>query len=77
MRIIFLFTLLIISLTTFAQLPNLTLEEAINIALKNNFGIQIGQNDATIARNNVTKGNAGFEPNLNLEIGRASCRERV
>lgn len=68
MRIIFLFTLLIISLTTFAQLPNLTLEEAINIALKNNFGIQIGQNDATIARNNVTKGNAGFEPNLNLVV---------
>ncbi len=68
MRIIFLLTLLIISLTTFAQLPNLTLEEAINIALKNNFGIQIGQNDAIIARNNVTKGNAGFEPNLNLVV---------
>ena len=68
MRIIFLFTLLIISLTTFAQLPNLTLEEAINIALKNNFGIQMGQNDATIVRNNVTKGNAGFEPNLNLVV---------
>ena len=51
-----------------AQLPDLTLEEAINIALKNNFGIQMGQNDATIARNNVTKGNAGFEPNLNLVV---------
>jgi outer membrane protein TolC len=48
-----------------AQLPILTLEEAINRALKNNFGIQVGQNDATIAKNNVTKGNAGFMPTLN------------
>ena len=68
MRIINLFTFLIFSLIANAQLPNLTLEEAINRALKNNFGIQIGQNDATIARNNVTKGNAGFEPNLNLVV---------
>lgn len=68
MRIITLFTLLFFSFKSFAQLPNLTLEEAINVALKNNFGIQMGQNDATIARNNVTKGNAGFEPNLNLVV---------
>jgi outer membrane protein len=68
MRIIILFTFLIFSLIANAQLPNLTLEEAINRALKNNFGIQIGQNDATIARNNVTRGNAGFEPNLNLVV---------
>ena len=68
MRIIILFTFLIFSLKANAQLPNLTLEDAINVALKNNFGIQIGQNDAAIARNNVTKGNAGFEPNLNLVV---------
>ncbi len=68
MRIIILFTFLIFSLKVSAQLPNLTLEDAINVALKNNFGIQMGQNDATIARNNVTKGNAGFEPNLNLVV---------
>ncbi len=68
MRIILLLSILLFSFKTNAQLPNLTLEEAINVALKNNFGIQIGQNDATIARNNVTKGNAGFEPNLNLVV---------
>ena len=68
MRIITLFTFLFFSLNIYAQLPNLTLEEAINRALTNNFGIQMGQNDATIARNNVTKGNAGFEPNLNLVV---------
>lgn len=68
MRILTLFTLLIFSLKLNAQLPNLTLEEAINLALKNNFGIQIAQNDVTIARNNVTKGNAGFLPNVNLTV---------
>ncbi len=68
MKKISLILALYIPLNMAAQLPNLTLEEAINLALKNNFGIQMGQNDATIARNNVTKGNAGFEPNLNLVI---------
>ena len=68
MRIILLLSILLFSFKINAQLPNLTLEDAINVALKNNFGIQMGQNDATIARNNVTKGNAGFEPNLNLVV---------
>ena len=49
-----------------AQLPSLTLDDAIRLALMNNFGIRIATNDATIARNNVTKGNAGFLPNVNL-----------
>ncbi len=66
MRIITLFTLLLLNISIYAQLPNLTLEEAINLALKNNFGLQIGQNDVTVLKNNVTRGNAGFEPNLNL-----------
>ena len=68
MKEISLILALIIPLSMAAQLPNLTLEEAINRALKNNFGLQIGQNDATIARNNVTKGNAGFLPNLNAIV---------
>lgn len=65
MKKISLILALYIPLSMAAQLPNLTLEEAINRALKNNFGIQVGQNDATIAKNNVTKGNAGFLPSLN------------
>ena len=65
MKKISLILALYIPLSMTAQLPNLTLEEAINRALKNNFGIQVGQNDATIAKNNVTKGNAGFMPTLN------------
>ena len=51
-----------------AQLPDLTLVDAINLALKNNLGLQIGRNDALIAKNNVTKGNAGFLPNVNLIV---------
>jgi outer membrane protein len=68
MRISTIFILLFLSLNLTAQLPNLSLEEAINLAMKNNFGLQIGRNDATVARNNVTRGNAGFEPNLNLIV---------
>lgn len=66
MKKISLILALYIPLSMAAQLPVLSLEEAINIALKNNFGLQIGQNDATIAKNNVTKGNAGFMPTLNV-----------
>jgi outer membrane protein len=66
MKKISLILALCIPLSIAAQLPVLTLEEAINTALKNNFGLKIGQNDATIAKNNVTKGNAGFMPNLNV-----------
>jgi len=42
--------------------PLLTLKDAVEIALKNNYNIQLSQNNATIAANNVTLGNAGFLP---------------
>ena len=42
--------------------PQLTLKDAIAIALKNNYNIKLSQNNATIAKNNVTIGNAGFLP---------------
>ncbi|MEB0261626.1 MULTISPECIES: TolC family protein [unclassified Mucilaginibacter] len=42
--------------------PMLTLKEAVEIALKNNYNIKLSQNNATIAGNNVTLGNAGFLP---------------
>lgn len=42
--------------------PLLTLKDAIQIALKNNYNIQLSQNNSTIAANNVTLGNAGFLP---------------
>jgi outer membrane protein len=45
--------------------PLLTLREAVEIALKNNYNIKLSQNNAVIAQNNVTLGNAGFLPQVN------------
>ena len=42
----------------------LTPEEAIKIALQNNYSISIARNEAEIAANNSSLGNAGFFPNL-------------
>lgn len=44
----------------------LTLRDAIRIGLENNYSIIIMQNDARIAGNNNSLGNAGFLPELNL-----------
>lgn len=52
----------------------LTVEEAIQIGLNNNFGIQLSQNESEIASNNRTLGNAGFLPTIELS---ASLTERV
>jgi outer membrane protein TolC len=41
---------------------NLTADEAIGIALKNNYGILVAHNDAEVARINNTAGNAGMLP---------------
>lgn len=43
----------------------LTVEQAIEIVLKNNYDIQIATNDADIARRNNTVGNAGMLPRIN------------
>lgn len=42
--------------------PILTLKDAIELALKNNYHIQLAKNNSTIAQNNVTPGNAGMLP---------------
>ncbi len=44
----------------------LSLEEAINIALKNNFSISVARNEAVIADNNLTAGNAGLLPKIDI-----------
>ena len=61
-----LFLLLLFQIKTFAQSPVLSLEDAIQTALKNNFGIKTAQNDVQIAKNNAVKSNAGFSPIINL-----------
>jgi outer membrane protein len=44
----------------------MSLEEAINRALSQNFGIKVLQNDVKILGNNAVKANAGFLPNVGL-----------
>lgn len=64
-KIICLFFCIAISIAANAQdTPLLTLKDAVQIALKNNYNIQLSQNNSTIAANNVTLGNAGFLPLL-------------
>jgi outer membrane protein TolC len=45
-----------------AQTEDMTLERAIELGLQNNYDIRISKNDAAVARNNASLGNAGFLP---------------
>jgi outer membrane protein TolC len=58
------FCLAMVSTIALAQqdAPLLTLKDAVEIALKNNYNIKLSQNNSTIASNNVTLGNAGILP---------------
>jgi outer membrane protein TolC len=58
------FGLAMVSTIALAQqdAPLLTLKDAVEIALKNNYNIKLSQNNSTIASNNVTLGNAGILP---------------
>jgi len=67
----FVFTaIILISLTviSFSQ-EVMTLQDAIAIALKNNYNIRMANTQTNIAQVNNTLGNAGFLPNLNLGVG--------
>ncbi|HHP7237012.1 TolC family protein [Longibacter sp.] len=60
--------------TTTAQTSSpdtLSLEAAVQEALTANYDVQVARNDATIAENNVTRGNAGYLPRATAN-GRAS-----
>ncbi|WP_207536494.1 TolC family protein [Desertivirga arenae] len=66
MRVKFLLFLLLglsFSLLSNAQ-EVLTVEEAVRIALENNFNIRIASNDVEIAENNVNRANAGMLPSI-------------
>ena len=51
-----------------AQTQVLTVDEAVSMALKANYDIQIARGDADIAHLNNTRGNAGMLPVLNLVV---------
>ncbi|HEY8930543.1 MAG TPA: TolC family protein [Mucilaginibacter sp.] len=55
----------------------LTLKDAVEIALKNNYHIVLSKNNAAIAQNNVTIGNAGFLPQLNGNFSTSSSNQNI
>ena len=69
-KILLLSALLNIAFALHAQ-DTLRLEEALNQGLENNYDIALAENQARIAANNYTVGNAGFFPraDLNGSIG--------
>ena len=67
----FLFIIILNSVTQvlFAQ-EKLSLQQAIEIGLKNNYSIVIAKNESEIAKNNATPGNAGELPTLDLGLSK-------
>ncbi|WP_069132326.1 TolC family protein [Rhodohalobacter halophilus] len=60
--------------SAFSQ-QTITLENAIQIGLENNFGLQISRNLQEEADNNSTLGNAGLLPSVNLSASRTESIE--
>ncbi|MBI5729677.1 MAG: TolC family protein [Ignavibacteriales bacterium] len=58
--------ILLLAATQIFPQQKLTLKEAINIALKNNYDILLAKNDAAISGNNYSLGNAGFLPKIDV-----------
>ena len=52
--------------------PLLTIKDAVEIALKNNYNIKLTKNNTTIAGNNVTLGNAGILPQVSGDFSSAN-----
>ncbi|MDD4555492.1 MAG: TolC family protein [Bacteroidales bacterium] len=47
---------------------SMTLQKALQVALENNYGILLQKNEAKVAGNNNTVGNAGFLPSVALDV---------
>jgi outer membrane protein len=61
--------ILILSLMTFSSIRAqqiLSIDDAISVALKNNFDILVSRNEADISKINNTPGNAGMLPDINI-----------
>lgn len=71
--------MLLLALTvqlTFAQ-QKLGLEEAVSVALKNNYDIKLINNDTQIAKNNANPGNAGMLPRLDGSFTDGGSRQNT
>lgn len=55
----------------------LTLQEAITIAMQNNYDIKISKNNIAIAKNNANIGNAGMLPNLTGNYSNGGSRQNT
>ena len=64
MRIVAVLSLILLAVSTVRGQGLLTVKEAVEIALNNNFEIKLSQNDLRIAQENVTRGNAGMLPSV-------------
>ncbi len=62
-KLLFVFALLLFSNSLFAQ-EIMTPQDAVKIALENNYSIKIAKNEKNIAENNSSAGNAGFLPTV-------------
>jgi outer membrane protein TolC len=61
------FLLIFLAIFSIADAQNImTVDDALKIALKNNYGILIASNDAAISKTNNTIENAGMTPNVSL-----------
>ena len=67
MRFLYYISLILLGFPSFAQ-ELLTVEDAVRIALENNYEIKISKNDLRIDQQNVTIGNAGMLPTLGLNV---------
>ncbi|RFZ95564.1 TolC family protein [Mucilaginibacter conchicola] len=63
--------------TTNPAAPRLSLKDAVELALKNNYNIKLSQNNSTIAKNNVTIGNAGMLPVVTGDAALNGSRQKV
>jgi outer membrane protein len=57
--------------------PLLTLKDAVEIALKNNYNIKLAQNNNAIAKNNVTPGNAGILPQVSANLTTNNSKQTI
>lgn len=76
-RITCIMTVLVINVQLTLAQEKLGLEEAVSVALKNNYDIKLVNNDTQIAKNNVNPGNAGMLPRLDGNFTDGGSKQNI
>jgi outer membrane protein TolC len=76
-KFVFIHLSIILALANAADLPTLSADEAVSIALKNNYDIVVAHNNAEIAKVNNTPGNAGMLPSVAVTGSENYSSDRV